>query len=234
MTKARKTRAKKIEIMDAAISFFSKNGYEKTTIDAIADSLHMAKSTVYLYFESKEDLFMECIERLTVVVVPEEPWDEIRKEQNALKKIKKRGIAFHKAFPSYKGILTMTKAALGGDNTKLAEKAKNTLSLMTRPVAEDLRKGMAGGIFRRIDEEIVAHAILAMGEGLGCRLMMDSRYTIEKATEIMYDILTNGITKHGPSEAPKLDPDPCSGEVTDLKGLVTSVRNIRFALNWAM
>jgi AcrR family transcriptional regulator len=229
MNKARKTQAKKIEIMDAAISLFSKNGYEKTTIDAIADSLHMAKSTVYLYFETKEDLFMECIERLTVVVVPEESWDEIRKEHNALTKLKKRGTAFHKAFPSYKGILTMTKAALGGDNIKLAEKAKNTLSLMTRPVAEDLRKGMADGIFRRIDEEIVAHGILAMGEGLGCRLMMDTHYTIEKAVEIMFDVLTNGILKRGPAEASKLEPDPGSGKVTDLKGLVTSVRSIRFA-----
>ena len=229
MNKAQKTIAKKIQIMDAAISLFSKNGYEKTTIDVIADSLHMAKSTVYLYFESKEDLFMECIERLTFVVVPEEAWDDIRKEQNALKRLKKRGIAFLKAFPSYRGILNMTKAALGGDNTKLAERAKNTLSLMTRPTAKDIRKGEADGIFLEIDEELLAHAILGMGEAIGSRLMMDSRYTIEKANEIMFDILTHGITKHAPSEALKLDPDPCSGEVTDLKGLVTNVRKIRFA-----
>lgn len=227
-TKARKSEMKRIEIIDVAIALFSKKGYEKTTIEIIADSLHMAKSTVYLYFESKEELFRECIERLTVVAVPEETWEEIRREKNALSRLKKRGLAFHRAFPSYKGILTMTRAALGDDNRKLAEKARNTLSLMTRPMAKDLRRGMVDGMFRNIDDELVAHFILAMGEGLGCRLMIDSRYTIERGLEIMFDILTHGILKHGSIEGPKLKPGLCSGEVTDLKGVITKVGKIRF------
>jgi AcrR family transcriptional regulator len=191
----------------------------------------MAKGTVYLYFESKEDLFMECIERLTVVAVPEEAWDEIRKEQNALNRLKKRGLAFHKAFPSYKGILTMTKAALGSDNLKLAEKAKKTLSLMTRPIAKDLSRGMADGLFRKIDDELAAHFILSMGEALGCRLMMDSRYTIEEGIKIMFDFMTHGIMKDVSPETPKFEPVSVSGEVTDLKGVITMIRNIRFGTN---
>jgi len=228
VTRAQKSEMRKIEIIDAAIALFSKNGYEKTTLEAIADLLHMAKSTVYLYFESKEDLFMECIKRLTVVAVPEEDWDDIRKERDSLRKLKKRGISFLRAFPSYKGILTMTKAALGGNNQKLAEKAENTLSLMTRPVAKDLRRGMADGIFRQIDGEIVSHLILAMGEGLGCRLMMDSHYTIEQGNKIMFDFVTHGIMKHEVKEEPKLETALCSGEVTDLKGVMTRVKNILF------
>jgi AcrR family transcriptional regulator len=228
MTRARKSEIKRIEILDAAIAFFSKNGYEKTTIEAIADSLHMAKGTVYLYFESKEDLFMECIARLTVVAVPEEAWDEIRKEQNALKRLKKRGLAFYKAFPSYEGILTMAKSTLGGDNRKLAEKAKKTLSLMTHPIAKDLRRGMTDGTFRKIDDELTAHFILAMGEALGCRLMIDSRYTIEEGMKIMFDVITRGIAKHALPETPKFQPGFSSGEVTDLKGVMTMARNIRF------
>jgi AcrR family transcriptional regulator/predicted DNA-binding transcriptional regulator AlpA len=228
MIRTRKNEIKRIEIIDAAITLFSKNGYEKTTIEAIADSLHMAKGTVYLYFENKEDLFMECIERLTVIAVPEEDWDEIRKEQNALRRLKKRGFAFHRAFPSYKGILTMTKAALGGYNRKLAEKAKKTLSHMTRPIAKDLRRGIADGTFREIDDELVAHFILAMGEALGCRQMMDSRYTIEEGIKIMFDFMAHGILKHVSPEAPIFEPGLPSGEVTDLKGVKTMIRNIRF------
>jgi AcrR family transcriptional regulator/predicted DNA-binding transcriptional regulator AlpA len=228
ITRTRKSEIKRIEIIDTAIALFSKNGYEKTTIEAIADSLHMAKGTVYLYFENKEELFMECIERLTVVAVPEEAWDEIRNEQNALKRLKKRGFAFHKAFPNYKGILTMTKTVLGGDNRKLAEKAIKTLSLMTRPIAKDLRRGTADGIFREIDDELVAHFILAMGEALGCRLIMDSRYTIEQGLEIMFDFVNHGLAKHGSPRVPELEPSLRSGEVTDLKGVTSRVKNIRF------
>jgi AcrR family transcriptional regulator len=228
LIRARKNKIKRIQIIDAAIALFSQNGYEKTTIESIADSLHMAKGTVYVYFETKEDLFMECIERLTVVAVPEEAWDEIRKEQNALRRLKKRGFAFHRAFPSYKGILTMTKTVLGGDNRKLDEKAKKTLSHMTRPIAKDLRRGIADGTFRGIDDELVAHFILALGEALGCRLMMDSRYTIEEGIKIMFDFMTHGILKHVSPEAPIFEPGLSSGEVADIKGVKTKVKNIRF------
>jgi hypothetical protein len=95
-------------------------------------------------------------------------------------------------------------------------------------MAKDLRRGMVDGMFRNIDDELVAHFILAMGEGLGCRLMIDSRYTIERGLEIMFDILTHGILKHGSIEGPKLKPGLCSGEVTDLKGVITKVGKIRF------
>jgi len=227
-TIARKSEAKKNEIMDAAIAIFNRNGYEKTTLEAIADSLHMAKSTVYLYFGSKEDLFMECVERLTLVAVPEEAWDEIRKEKNALRRLQKRGVAFHKAFPSYHGILTLTRAELGSDNRKRAEMARNTLSHMTRPVAKDLRRGMADGTFREIDEELVAHFILAMGEGLGCRMMMDNRYSLEQGVRLMFDIVSHGILKEEPPESARPEAALRSGLVSDLKGVVTRVRNIRF------
>jgi AcrR family transcriptional regulator len=226
--KAQKDEVKRIQIVDAAIALFSKNGYEKTTLEAIADSLHMAKSTVYLYFENKEDLFMECIDRLTVIAVPEKAWDDIRKETNFLKRLQKRGLAFHKAFPSYRGILTMTKAALGSNNTKLAEKAKNTLTLMTKPMKKDLRRGRAAGIFRDIDEEIVAYLFLAMGEGLGFRLMMDSKYTIEHSIEIMFDFVSRGLLKKPPQNRQSPDADICLADVKDIKGVKATLSKIRF------
>jgi TetR/AcrR family transcriptional regulator len=226
--RARKNEIKRIEIMDAAIALFSKVGYEKTTLEAIADSLNIAKSTVYLYFENKENLFMECIERLTVVTVPEEAWDELRMEKNPLQRLIKRGLAFHRSFPNYKGILNMTKAVLGGDNEQLSEKAKTTLFLMTRPIAKDIRRGVAEGIFRDIDEEIAAHLILAMGEGIGFRLMMDSRYTIEQAVETMYDIVSHGVLKNNCQSDESPEQEPCGGEVVDLKGVSTRVANIFF------
>lgn len=226
--KAQKDEMKRLQIVDAAIALFSKNGYEKTTLEAIADSLHMAKSTVYLYFENKEDLFMECIGRLTWIAVPEEAWDDIRKEKNYLKRLQKRGIAFHRAFPSYNGILTMTKAALGSDNRKLAEKAKNTLALMTRPMKKDIRRGMDSGLFRDIDEDIVSHLFLAMGEGLAFRLMMDSQYTIEHANEIMFDFVGRGLLKSSPHEARYAQSDLWSAEVLDTKGTRTELSRIRF------
>jgi hypothetical protein len=58
--------------------------------------------------------------------------------------------------------------------------------------------------------------------------MMDSRYTIEEGMKIMFDFITHGIVKDVSPETTKFEPVFPSGEVTDLKGVMTMVRNIRF------
>lgn len=51
-----KTKVKEA-ITKAAIKNFSKNGYAITKMDDIAKSADVSKGTLYLYFQSKEDLF---------------------------------------------------------------------------------------------------------------------------------------------------------------------------------
>jgi AcrR family transcriptional regulator len=222
-----KVDKKRNEILDVAITIFSKNGYENTTIEAIAEALQMGKSTVYLYFDSKEELFMKCMERLAVVAVPYEAWDEIRREKNPLNRIQKRGYFFLKAFPSYRGILSMVRAALGGNNAQLAQKAKDILTLMTRPLTKEFRWGMDAGMFRKdIDVELMAHIILSIGEGLGFLLTMDSRYDVETVMKNQLELLTKGILSHDETLYSKTDTSPVRGEVTDTKGFKTRLENI--------
>ena len=49
------------EIIDAARRVFAVRGYGGATIDAIAIEAGVAKGTVYLYFESKRELFLACL-----------------------------------------------------------------------------------------------------------------------------------------------------------------------------
>jgi len=51
-----KTRVKET-IMKAAIKNFSKTGFATTKMDDIAKTADVSKGTLYLYFQSKEDLF---------------------------------------------------------------------------------------------------------------------------------------------------------------------------------
>ncbi|MEO0245016.1 MAG: TetR/AcrR family transcriptional regulator, partial [candidate division WOR-3 bacterium] len=50
-------------ILKKAEQIFFENGYYKTKIDDIAKSAKVAKGTIYLYFKSKEDLFISIIEK---------------------------------------------------------------------------------------------------------------------------------------------------------------------------
>lgn len=52
---------KKVRIMDAALKVFSRDGYHRATVDAIADLAGVAKGSVYRYFVSKEDLLKSLL-----------------------------------------------------------------------------------------------------------------------------------------------------------------------------
>jgi len=51
------------EIADAAIRIFGRKGFDNTTVDEIAETAGVSKGTVYLYYESKENLLVASIER---------------------------------------------------------------------------------------------------------------------------------------------------------------------------
>jgi AcrR family transcriptional regulator len=48
-------------ILEIAQEIFSKYGYKKTTLDDIANAVRKGKSSLYYYFNSKEDLFQAVI-----------------------------------------------------------------------------------------------------------------------------------------------------------------------------
>ncbi|MFZ5968983.1 MAG: TetR/AcrR family transcriptional regulator [Bacillota bacterium] len=52
---------KRMEILQAAIKIFSKEGFHKAKIDDIAMAAGIGKGTVYQYFSSKQELFQEMI-----------------------------------------------------------------------------------------------------------------------------------------------------------------------------
>src|SRR5580704_8073927 len=53
------------EILEAAFEEFSRNGFAATTLDQVAERAGVTKGTIYVYFESKEHLFISMVRELT-------------------------------------------------------------------------------------------------------------------------------------------------------------------------
>lgn len=49
-------------ILDVALKRFNRFGFKKTTIEEIAQDAHVAKGTIYLYFDNKRDIYIRLIE----------------------------------------------------------------------------------------------------------------------------------------------------------------------------
>ncbi len=211
--------------MDMAIKLFSERGYENTKISDITEALRMGKSTFYVYFKNKRELFIECIDRLAVTIVPRESWDEIRNERDYIRKNYKRGTAFLKAFPGYRGILNMIRGAVGRSDPVLAQKAIESFRVLSRPMLKDLRRAVANGTVRiKHDEAFVAYLHLVMAEGFGYWQMIDPRYSVEEGMEIIMDIFQHGLVHTSSSVKSPVDEKGPSGEVEDGTGMKTRLR----------
>lgn len=57
------------QILNAAIDLFRDHGFEGTRLEDVADKAGVSKATIYLYFESKEDLFFALIREHVVPIV---------------------------------------------------------------------------------------------------------------------------------------------------------------------
>ena len=57
----RRKEARPGEILDAALELFVEKGFAATRLEDVAQRAGVSKGTVYLYFESKEDLFKSVI-----------------------------------------------------------------------------------------------------------------------------------------------------------------------------
>jgi AcrR family transcriptional regulator len=68
---ASKREEREKRILDAAATLAQKWGYRKTTLEDIAKEARVAKGTIYLYWSTREKLFMAVIEREQVRLLEE-------------------------------------------------------------------------------------------------------------------------------------------------------------------
>jgi len=64
-TRRRRKAERPQEIIEAAFGEFSRNGYATTTLERIAERAGVTKGTIYVYFESKEHLFISMVREFT-------------------------------------------------------------------------------------------------------------------------------------------------------------------------
>lgn len=65
MPKRRNREARRAEILDAAVRVFARQGYAGSRIEDVAREAGIAKGSVYLYFDSREELLRAAFEGMT-------------------------------------------------------------------------------------------------------------------------------------------------------------------------
>lgn len=55
---------RKAQILDAATHVYARSGFDRARVDDIAEEAGLAKGTLYLYFNSKDDIMLSILDRM--------------------------------------------------------------------------------------------------------------------------------------------------------------------------
>ena len=62
--RTRRIHRRKLDILKVAARLFAERGYERTTLDMIADELGLSKPSLYYYVKSKEDILADIFQEI--------------------------------------------------------------------------------------------------------------------------------------------------------------------------
>jgi AcrR family transcriptional regulator len=140
-------QSKKECILQAAARAFSRFGFKKAAVDQIAKEAGVAKGTVYLAADTKEDLFYQTIHRevraftaeIAKLIDPRKPADQL------LVECALAGVRYLEARPLVRDLLFRNHHLM---LPEWADRLETLCELGRTNVREILRLGIAQGVFR--------------------------------------------------------------------------------------
>ena len=105
--KVREKEHRREEIIDAAQKIFFQKGLAITTMDEIAEAAELSKGTLYLYYKSKEDLYLAVMER-RMEILHQMFSEAVASKEPTLTVIAKLGEAYYEYFKQHRHYYRMS------------------------------------------------------------------------------------------------------------------------------
>ncbi len=193
---------KRSEIAAVAIKLFAEKGFEKTSIQEIANNAGIGKGTVYHYFKTKEKIFNQAANEIfnefgksigdTFLQLgdPKEQLSEI------IKQMTNTGAEFEQFFIVYMELWLINLRNSGfGDSMKMFE---DLLYEFRKMIAHIIDTGKKRNIFRKdVDSMSLGVFLLASLDGILLHYVFDQhRFDIKQIGNDFLEILLNGLLNH--------------------------------------
>jgi AcrR family transcriptional regulator len=182
-------------IISAAASVFSKYGFRKATMDEIALAAHKAKSSLYYYFKSKEEVFKAVVEKEALILR-----GNLSNTVNALNDPREKLKAYISIRMQSLEELAIYYDAMRNEQlthfdfiSRIRERVYKEEVVMMQNILID---GVARKIFQIEDSELAAIAIVIAIKGLEIPLLATNRIqNIDLHLNHLLEILLYGLIK---------------------------------------
>jgi AcrR family transcriptional regulator len=145
------------QIMDAGYRLFAEQGFHGTTVGDVCDLLGVGKGVFYWYFESKDALFAELLQR-SLLELRRAQESAIAEVDNPIARIEQGIKASIEFFRQNPGFLELSRTAARYE--EFSHFVERGQEIVVADTAAHIKEGMAEGSIRHGDPELMAHGIL--------------------------------------------------------------------------
>ena len=195
------------EILAAARRLMEQKGADALTMDEIAQAARVAKGTIYLYFQSKDELIQALLSQLgkamaldleAILAKPDSPPEKLRQVVHMLLNYVDRESVL---FPLYLRELVRSKSGRETTLSSLQESEERIVALITHIFAE----GIAQKQFIPADPRLLTFLLKGLGRAVGYYQMnRDQKDAIQGILPVVLTLLFSGIVlepENSPEEA---------------------------------
>jgi TetR/AcrR family transcriptional regulator, repressor for uid operon len=182
------------KIIQAAIESFAQTGFDKTKMEEIAKRLGLSKGTIYLYFNSKEDLFLAICEHY-VKVMRDQQHSAIFSKKEDLVLDSEHFYENFRRLEQGKDRVMLEMVVESSRNSRLKKGMYEHRLKVYDAVVEHLNRQIEKGFIKKgIDVNGLASAFVALYDGLTVSKMLGiSEASNKKAWAAMVRAVMEGI-----------------------------------------
>lgn len=189
---------KRLELLDAAMRVFCRDGFARARIDDIAAEAGIGKGTVYLYADSKVSLFKHVVRQrvLPILIDVEEMRSGHKGTAEELLRMQVRRF-FREVSNPERQKLTLLILSEGPQFPELMTfYAENVMLRAQRAIKQTLTMGMENGEFRKLPVDDLPRTILGgiMASGIWQNTLIAEEYRgRDDFCQLHLDVILNGL-----------------------------------------
>lgn len=202
--RAEQRERKRQAVLQTAARLFNERGFHATSLDDIAERLHVSKPTLYYYVKSKDDILLECVRTALALM------------QAGIAEVRQRGgralDQLNACMRIYAGIVTedFGQCVIRIGEDPLPPPLKTELRRLKAGIDREFRhlieEGVAEGSLRRCDPKLAAFMLAGALSWIGRWYRPDGPLTAAQIADQGIALLLGGVLAPAPPVPRKRAP----------------------------
>ncbi|HEY6559467.1 MAG TPA: TetR family transcriptional regulator [Polyangiaceae bacterium] len=179
-------------ILEHATRLFAERGYDGVHLSELARELRIGKATVYRNFRSKQALFIGCVERVALTLLPKDVREQTEQRYTVREEGVLRARAVLQHFDAYRTIRHLLGSLAHGDDAELGETARAQYHQIVTEGVPLLRRSISG---RKtpLHPELLAYILWGAVMGAGEWMALRGELSLERVLDEYLEFVSFGL-----------------------------------------